>query len=379
MKIIRVLIINHTSRLGGAERVLLTFLSQVESTLLEVKLASPEGPLLEEARKMSIDCFPITSEEMRSTRKSVSISDILKVVEVYRSLNKVAKDYTPDILLSNSVKAHVLANIVSRKLGVPLVIRLHDHLSTFSVLGLKMIVGPLRRAALVSCVSESVAEDVRKIAGISHNIKVCYNGVSFNHEPNDSHKPNFQIVTAGWLFPWKGFDVFIKAMELLADRLSEEWQFVIAGDVAGDVSESITYKELLIQAVNTSKWKHRFVLTGAYHKMSDIVCCAEHCIFVLPSQKPDPLPTVVLEAGAIGLPVVATNIGGAPEMIHSESTGVLTGLDANEIAEAVLTLAISLDKRIEYGEALKLSVEDRFSVQAYAKQFGTDIVSCIAK
>ena len=305
----RVLVVNHTARLGGAERVLLTFLSQLSMTSLEAKLVVPAGPLLEEARRLGIECFPLMSEELRSTRRALAPTDVLKIVQVYRTLMRVTKAYAPDVLLSNSVKAHVLANLVSRRLGIPLVVRLHDQLSTFSSLAQKLMMGPLRHASLVSCVSESVADDVRNIVGAQCKVKVCYNGVPFNTEPCESHVPKPRIVAAGWMLPWKGFDVFIRAMEMVAER-TDEWQFVIAGDVASDVVESLSYKEQLKQAVEQSKWRHRFVFAGAYEKLRDVVCCAEHTVFVLPSQRPDPLPTVVLEAGALGLPVVGNQSWG---------------------------------------------------------------------
>ncbi len=63
------------------------------------------------------------------------------------------------------------------------------------------------------------------------------------------------------MLPWKGFDVFIRAMEMVAES-TDEWQFVIAGDVASDVVESLSYKEQLRQAVERSKSRHRFVFTA---------------------------------------------------------------------------------------------------------------------
>ncbi|CAM3784218.1 glycosyltransferase family 4 protein [Alicyclobacillus pomorum] len=373
----RVLVVNHTARLGGGERVLLTFLSQLSMTSLEAKLVAPAGPLLEEARRLGIECFPLMSEELRSTRKALAPTDLLKTVQLYRTLTKVTKAYAPDILLSNSVKAHVLANFVSRRLGIPLAIRLHDQLSTFSTVAQKLMMGPLRRARLVSCVSESVADDVRNIVGAQCKVKVCYNGVPFDTEPCEAHVPKPRIVAAGWMLPWKGFDIFIRAMEIVAE-CTDEWEFVIAGDVASDVAESLSYKEQLRQAVERSKWRHRFIFAGPYEKLRDVVCCPKHTIFVLPSQRPDPLPTVVLEAGALGLPVVATNLGGSREMISSGRTGILTDMDPRAISEAVQSLVMTPERRMRCGEALRAHVKARFSVKSYVDQLNVDILSCVA-
>jgi glycosyltransferase involved in cell wall biosynthesis len=377
MRKTRVLIVNHTARLGGAERVLLTFLSQTNLTKIDAKLTAPEGPLLEEARRLGIECYPLMSEELRSTRKSLAVSDVMKVFDVYRALIRVSKEVGPDILMSNSVKAHVLGNAVSRKLGIPLVIRLHDQLRTFSPLARRLILGPLRRAALVSCVSESVAEDVRNLVGSQCNVKVCYNGVSLDDKSNKCHVSVPRIVSAGWLFPWKGFHVFVQAMEMLAEQ-TEGWEFVIAGDVAADVGESIFYKKQLEQAIQRSKWRDRFVFAGAYDKLSDILCCAKHSIFVLPSQRPDPLPTVILEAGSLGVPVVATNLGGSREMILHGESGFLTDTTPEAISQAVLTLVEASEVRLRLGQALQSNVKTRFSISSYVANLGMDILSCVA-
>ena len=69
-------------------------------------------------------------------------------------------------------------------------------------------------------------------------------------------------------------------------------------------------------------------------------------ILVLPSQQPDPLPTVILEAMQYGIPVAATAQGGALEMVEENETGIFIPLDnaavAAEKIHAILPSSISL-------------------------------------
>lgn len=86
-------------------------------------------------------------------------------------------------------------------------------------------------------------------------------------------------------------------------------------------------------------------------------------IFTLTSVK-EGLPYVLLEAGQAGLPVVASRVGGIPEIIVHEKTGLLiTPGDVGEIADALQKLIENKDLREKYGRALKNYVASNFSIE----------------
>ena len=88
-------------------------------------------------------------------------------------------------------------------------------------------------------------------------------------------------------------------------------------------------------------------------------------LVVLPSRG-EALPTVLMEAAGCGRPVVATAVGGIPEVVRDRATGVLVPVgDARALASAVVDLFTDSDKRVRMGTAARLLAEERFSVEAW--------------
>jgi glycosyltransferase involved in cell wall biosynthesis len=84
-------------------------------------------------------------------------------------------------------------------------------------------------------------------------------------------------------------------------------------------------------------------------------------VFVLPSLR-EGLPNAVLEAMAWGLPVVATRVGGVPEVVTASETGLLVAPGApDELAQAMITLGTDATRRARYGHAAQAIIASRFS------------------
>ncbi len=75
-------------------------------------------------------------------------------------------------------------------------------------------------------------------------------------------------------------------------------------------------------------------------------------------------PNAILEAMAIGRPVVATRVGGIPELVQDGQTGILvTPRKAEEVAERVIMLLKNPALRREMGEAARRRVENEYTVE----------------
>ncbi len=91
-------------------------------------------------------------------------------------------------------------------------------------------------------------------------------------------------------------------------------------------------------------------------------------IFVLPSRT-EALAYALIEAGYAGLPVVASNIGGIPEVVDSGVTGLLVPREnPGELADALELLIKNPARRAELGEALQKSVRIKFSLDRMVKE-----------
>jgi len=84
-------------------------------------------------------------------------------------------------------------------------------------------------------------------------------------------------------------------------------------------------------------------------------------IFVLPSVK-EGLPYTILEAGLAGLPVVASNTGGIPDIIQHEETGMLVQpKNDKELTKALLYLLKNKKKRYQLGIQLQQTIKNNFT------------------
>lgn len=155
----------------------------------------------------------------------------------------------------------------------------------------------------------------------------------------------------------KGTDVLVAAAERLRDRgLAIDWRIV------GRCIEGAERPDALriLQRAKEAGFQHR-EYAPAFSVLPD------WDILVLPSRV-DPFPNVVLEAMALGVPVIGTRTGGVPEQL-AEGTGVLVAPDdPQELAEAVAELAADGARRAAIGRAAEDRAERCFSVAAQARQ-----------
>jgi colanic acid/amylovoran biosynthesis glycosyltransferase len=160
-----------------------------------------------------------------------------------------------------------------------------------------------------------------------------YNGLNladFGRADFSSRPPS--IIAAGRLIPKKGFADLIRTCGLLAKR-GKLFRCEIIGEGPLENELRAQIDELCLQ--------NNVVLTGAKPQTQLRRRLAAANVFVLPSVIDpdggmDNLPTVIMEAMAIGLPVVSTNIGGIPEMVIENETGfLLQPGDAPAMADAI--------------------------------------------
>jgi spore coat protein SA len=93
-------------------------------------------------------------------------------------------------------------------------------------------------------------------------------------------------------------------------------------------------------------------------------------VFAAPSQKPEGMPLVLLEAAACGLPIITTKMGGIPEVVRDGDNGLLLDdlQDPVELAEKILVLLTDAGLRRRLGGRGREVIEERFSWQHIAQE-----------
>jgi len=168
---------------------------------------------------------------------------------------------------------------------------------------------------------------------------------------------NTVIGTMASLYPTKGLSYLIEALKLLRDKKIQP-QLVIFGD-------GPDYDELLKQINSYQLDKQVIILKNKprawpYLKAFDI--------FVLPSVK-EGFPYALLEAAAAQLPVVTTKVGGIPELISHNETGLLVApREPQALAQELETLIKDEKLRQNLGRNLRSRLEANFSLQNMLEQ-----------
>jgi len=126
-------------------------------------------------------------------------------------------------------------------------------------------------------------------------------------------------------------------------------------------------REQAIELLENSQLQKYTWLPGEREDIAEIMRSLD--IFVLPSQA-EGISNTILEAMATGLPVIATAVGGNPELVKEGETGLLVpSSDPEAMATALLSLIADNPKRQQQGESSHQSIVDNFSIQAMVNKY----------
>lgn len=188
------------------------------------------------------------------------------------------------------------------------------------------------------------------------NIKTIYNGVNLDIKPAGVQPvAHLQIVSAGRLVPWKGFDLLIKIMETLP-----AWQLVILGDGPDKDRLQSLAKEHGVQS--------RVHFLGSVSREEVFGWCKASTVFVLNSRF-ESFSYQIVEAMASGAPVVTTAVGSLPELITDGQEGrLLMSDDKDAFTKAILS---TLNDKAAWGMRTRAAKEKAqvFSVEKTCASF----------
>lgn len=156
------------------------------------------------------------------------------------------------------------------------------------------------------------------------------------------------------LVRYKGIIEFLKAARLVR-RGMPRCQFLLVGPLASEGSQAVREKTLQ-DFQDDVQWLGRRSDVPALLSISDI--------FVLPTYYREGVPRVLLEAGALGLPLVTTDTPGCGDVVRHEEEGLLVPVKDHEaLASSILRLARSPDVREKYGKNAAEKVRKGFSLE----------------
>jgi colanic acid/amylovoran biosynthesis glycosyltransferase len=195
----------------------------------------------------------------------------------------------------------------------------------------------------------------------ANKIHRVYNGLNLDpFRLADPATGPLKIISIGRLIPKKGFEILVNACNILiASGLQLNCRIVGSGP------EHVPLRQL-IDRLGLGKF---IELTGPKAQPEIVDLLAQSNLFVFPAVEDgsgdrDNLPTVIIEAMASGLPVVATGLGGIGEIVTHQANGLIVPEgDANALAKAIGFLDEHADIRKSYGQNGLAVVKEKFRVE----------------
>jgi glycosyltransferase involved in cell wall biosynthesis len=169
--------------------------------------------------------------------------------------------------------------------------------------------------------------------------------------------------------PKKGLSVLLKAMEVLKRRHGmPPCRLVIVGD--GPAREEL---ELLRDRLGLASW---IVFVGTRRDIPQVLRSLD--IFVLPSLY-EGFGIAILEAMAVGKPVIATRVGGIPEFVIPGETGVLIEPgNADMLADAIESLLRDSDQARRMGAKGRVRAQEHYDIVDIVRQHEQVYEACLA-
>lgn len=291
-----------------------------------------------------------------------------------RALRKLVQAKRPKILHTHGLDADLVGAIAVLGLGIQHVCHLRitpalDAQESWRVGARKALFRSITgiKGTRFIAVSEAVRDQMAAYYRIDKGrITTVRNGVDlsqFSFTERGASGVNasgrtLQLGTAGRLAPMKGFEYLLDAISLLKER-SVDVELRVAG--SGSELENLTGRAAALGISD------RVTFVGQVCRMEDFYRSLD--VFILPSVSTEGLPLVVLEAMAVGVPVVATDLAGAPEVISHGANGLLVPTrDAAALADAIAILAADPVLRENFSKAGNETVRKEFEVSRVAAE-----------
>ena len=373
----RILYLHAGAEMYGADKVLLELIKGLDSKEFEAHVILPnDGVLVEALRqvgaKVSVLDYPILRRKYFNPK---GIADYIRSYNFYaKQIALYAREHSIDMVHNNT--AAVLEGIyLKRKLKLPLIWHVHEIIVKPKAISdfINMLMG--RYADKIVTVSQAVANHIKQSPFIKDSqVEVIYNGVdnavyypmdaSSTREKFDIAQDALVIGMIGRVNAIKGQNDFIEAVEPLLEKNEQAVAFLAGGVFPGEEWRL----EELDNRIASSSVVSQIHRIDYYDKTSELYNMFD--IFVLPSIKPDSLPTVVLEAMACSKPVVGYNNGGIAEMVVDDKSGCLVKPNRpQELSNAISLLLDSSEKREKFGRVGYQRQKELFSLESYIKNF----------
>jgi len=355
--------------IGGAERLMIDIFSRLDRQRFQPQWCCLEGDSNDSANwrreleRAGIEVVVLASDQ----KPKQKVGRLWRLIVISWRLWRYLRKNRPDI-----VQTQLFADVyrpIAWLAGVPTIISVEHNLDYDEPTWTRLakIISRWSVNGIIA-VSKAVKQDIiQRYHYSSNKIEVIYNGVDLDKffqpiaRPSLVDQPQliWRLGAIGRLTRQKGFDLLIKALAKLPKAI--HWQCSIAGSgpQAGYLNDLITKFGL----------NNQIKLVGLQTDVPKFLASLD--LLIVPSRW-EGLGLVILEAGAAGVPVVASQIDGIVEIISQRHNGYLVEAGSvNQLTKGLIDVltAVSPDERLTWAINLQQTVKEKFSIIKTVEQY----------
>ena len=362
-----ILYLDSGSGIGGGQRSLLLLLN-----LLDKDRFTPfvgclgESPFAAEVEKTEASVVPLSLPAAHNKTDKVrrfTLRDLLddfRRLGVILQLHRMVKRNAIDLIHANSLSVALLGGIVARINGIPIL--MHKRYATSYGILDRICERLLHRVILVS---EATRWDFAPPAKQT----LIYNGVNLEAFQASAKEvetlrtellpdaSDTAIVTGvvTRITPEKGIHFLVRAIAALKGRIDSKL-LIVGGPY---FQKDVDYMNALKQEIIDLGVEDSVIFTGFLSDTRVVTSLLD--IVLVPSIIPEACPRTIIEAMAVGTPVISTPLGGSRELVTAETGIFVPPENAAAIADAITTLATDRERLRTMGEAARNRAEQLFS------------------
>jgi len=341
--------------IGGVEIIAAKLLPALRARGHEFMVVAPKShpssPDQEEYKGIPVHRF--------SFKNDFTSSIIDYLMEMRRKIVNLKHTFDPDLIHINAVgHADFFHLMTNNAYTAPFLVTLHGRWENQIE---PIVEHTLRNANWVAGCSAAILDQGRQLVPeIISRSSVIYNGLEIpplSPLPLPLDPP--RILCLGRLAHEKGFDLALAAFSSIIERFPQARLIIAGNGPARAELEEQAANEKINHAVEFLGWVAPAIIPTLINNATMVF---------LPSRQ-DSLPLVALEAAGMARPVVATRVGGLPEIVLHQETGLLADTDVAGLADAICFLIEHPESAIRMGTAAQKRVQTVFSWERHVDAY----------
>jgi glycosyltransferase involved in cell wall biosynthesis len=404
---VRALFINDTSRNGGPGRTLLYILTFLDSSVVRRAVMVPrEGAVTELLRKANVveELFVQPSfienivepwnraivrddfDAPLALRGARAVGNVGRAAAAMASLTARIRRGRYEVIFCNGTSANFAGAALAAVTGVPAIWHVFYSSLAKPIEGLHARLAASRGVASILCVSKPTAQFFGHCA---EKVRIIGDSIDCAEYDEAAIVPRLRkelgldegtvvIGSQGRILPRKGFAEMVHAARLAVTEMTDAERARCLFVVYGDTPEDLRPNHLEECRVLVTKLGLDGIFLFPGHRPDTKAYLVDFDVAVVPSVYEDPLPRTVIEAMALGKPVVAFSVGGIPEVIENGVTGALvpgSPPDVAGLASAILAYVRDPEMRRRHGAAGRAYARAHLDARAHARLIEREIVT----